>query len=437
MRGIRDILKFQKNHGARDFGAVRNMSLAEKLKLTIGVFAGGLLLSVGLSMIGVLLVFYRLKNDPTAETVAGVYRLLGWGAFTLVFSATAVLAAGSRLVYFIMKDLSASIDVSVNRLKGDASEIHSTSNQIAMAAGEMAQAAEVQASVGAETSASIRQLAEITSHGAKYSRRVLEIGKNSHESALRGKAVVSQMITSLDEVQANNADTIEQMEVTNRQLGNIISVINNIGLKTKVINEIVFQTRLLSFNAAVEAERAGEYGLGFAVVADEIGNLAKMSGAAADEITKLLVESAGRVDGIIESARGRIEEKVGSGKEKVETSVRVAQECVVALDEVVFNISRLAKMAEDIQNGSLDQEAGADEVTQALARFDRASQHVSEISQRSIDAAGALADQAMGSLDRSVNALEALNGGKKEAAVKPSPALQEAAASALKIKTAA
>ncbi len=51
----------------------------------------------------------------------------------------------------------------------------------------------------------------------------------------------------------------------------------DIGDKTKVINDIVFQTKRLSFNASVEAARAGEHGKGFAVVAEEVGNLAQMS----------------------------------------------------------------------------------------------------------------------------------------------------------------
>ena len=54
--------------------------------------------------------------------------------------------------------------------------------------------------------------------------------------------------------------------------------------KVNIINDIVFQTKLLSFNASVEAARAGENGKGFAVVAEEVGNLASVSGKAANEI---------------------------------------------------------------------------------------------------------------------------------------------------------
>ena len=73
-------------------------------------------------------------------------------------------------------------------------------------------------------------------------------------------------------------------------------LISEIGNKTKVINDIVFQTKLLSFNASVEAARAGEHGKGFSVVAEEVGNLAHMSGNSAKEITQLLESSINRVN---------------------------------------------------------------------------------------------------------------------------------------------
>ena len=60
---------------------------------------------------------------------------------------------------------------------------------------------------------------------------------------------------------------------SNKEIQEIVKVIAEIGNKTKVINDIVFQTKLLSFNASVEAARAGENGKGFAVVAEEVGKL--------------------------------------------------------------------------------------------------------------------------------------------------------------------
>ena len=77
-----------------------------------------------------------------------------------------------------------------------------------------------------------------------------------------------------------------------------------------MINDIVFQTKLLSFNASVEAERAGEHGKGFAVVAQEVGNLATMSGESAEEITKILDESVKMVQKLVSSNQVEIEKLV-------------------------------------------------------------------------------------------------------------------------------
>ena len=62
--------------------------------------------------------------------------------------------------------------------------------------------------------------------------------------------------------------------------------------KTQVINDIVFQTQLLSFNASIEAAKAGVHGKGFSVVAEEVGKLAVLSGTAASEISEILKESS-------------------------------------------------------------------------------------------------------------------------------------------------
>jgi methyl-accepting chemotaxis protein len=89
------------------------------------------------------------------------------------------------------------------------------------------------------------------------------------------------------------------MNKSNDEISSIVKVIAEIGDKTKVINDIVFQTKLLSFNASVEAARAGEQGKGFAVVAEEVGNLATMSGKAAEEISSMLGDSMGKVELIV------------------------------------------------------------------------------------------------------------------------------------------
>lgn len=102
------------------------------------------------------------------------------------------------------------------------------------------------------------------------------------------------MIHSITEISESNDRIMSQVADGNRKISEIVQVISEIGNKTKVINDIVFQTKLLSFNASVEAARAGEHGKGFAVVAEEVGNLAQMSGNAAKEISDMLNGSVSR-----------------------------------------------------------------------------------------------------------------------------------------------
>lgn len=82
-----------------------------------------------------------------------------------------------------------------------------------------------------------------------------------------------------------------QFESHYKEIKEILEVIPLIKKKANIIDEIVFKTQLLSFNASIEAERAGENGRGFSVVAQEIGNLAQTSGSAAADISELIKSS--------------------------------------------------------------------------------------------------------------------------------------------------
>lgn len=92
---------------------------------------------------------------------------------------------------------------------------------------------------------------------------------------------MNELSESLSKMQTRVGSGLQEIE-------SISSTIRQIREKAKVINDIVFQTKLLSFNASVEAARAGEHGRGFSVVAQEIGKLAALSGQSASEIEQIL-----------------------------------------------------------------------------------------------------------------------------------------------------
>ena len=108
--------------------------------------------------------------------------------------------------------------------------------------------------------------------------------------------------------------------------------------KNEVMNSIAFKTQLLSFNASIEAARAGQYGKGFAVVAQEVGKLAEMSGRAAIEINKSIQETVKQVKKITSESKQNV--VVGSEASKI-TSDTLDEVVVAILRKLEITVARL------------------------------------------------------------------------------------------------
>ena len=128
--------------------------------------------------------------------------------------------------------------------------------------------------------------------------------------------------------------------------------VNAISEAISVIDQIAFQTNILSLNAAVEAATAGEAGRGFAVVAAEVRNLASRSAEAANEI-KSLVENATA--------------KSNQGKD-------IAALMINGYNKLNTNISNTLSLIKEVENASKEQKYGIEQISDAINTLDRQTQ---------------------------------------------------------------
>jgi len=182
-----------------------------------------------------------------------------------------------------------------------------------------------------ETAASVEEITATIQNSAASIAKMKVIDDVVMNSATSGQELAHQTVTSMEEI--------------NKEVTSIAEAIS-------VIDQIAFQTNILSLNAAVEAATAGEAGKGFAVVAQEVRNLASRSADAAKEI-KDIVENA--------------TSKANEGK-------KIADKMIVGYDDLQSAILQTKEIIDDVSRTSGEQEKGISQINDAIAILDKNTQ---------------------------------------------------------------
>lgn len=272
--------------------------------------------------------------------------------------------------------------------------ISQTTIGLSSAGTQLSQNVTHQAATLQELVTAVDQISAMVGKSADNARQSQTISERGRATALAGKKAVEEMIGAIDEISGSNAAIMNEIEARNQQISEIVHVISEIGTKTKIINDIVFQTKLLSFNASVEAARAGEHGKGFAVVAEEVGNLAQMSGNAAKEIGSLLEGSIQKVESIVEETKIQVARLIVAGRDKVSAGTVIANRCGEVLSEIVDGAEQVNRMIEEISTAGREQALGIAEINKAMVELERMTQQNSAASKQSVAASQDLLKQA-------------------------------------------
>ncbi|MCG3709909.1 methyl-accepting chemotaxis protein [Aliarcobacter butzleri] len=182
-----------------------------------------------------------------------------------------------------------------------------------------------------QTAAALEEITSITKNNTQNALKMANLSNDVKNSVILGEKLANQTNLSMDEI--------------NTQVTAINEAIS-------VIDQIAFQTNILSLNAAVEAATAGEAGKGFAVVAQEVRNLASRSAEAAREI-KDLVENA--------------TSKANQGK-------IISDEMSKGYDNLNKLISETIDIIKDVSVASNEQLQGIEQINDAISMLDRVTQ---------------------------------------------------------------
>ena len=195
----------------------------------------------------------------------------------------------------------------------------------------LSQKASEQAASLEETAAAVEEITSITRNNAQNAIKMATLGETVKSAVINGQKLASKTAISMEEINVK------------------VTAINE---AITIIDQIAFQTNILSLNAAVEAATAGEAGKGFAVVAAEVRNLANRSADAAREI-KSLVEDANT--------------KANEGKE-------ISSEMIKDYEVLNNHISETINIIQDVSVASKEQMSGIEQINDTVTMLDRVTQ---------------------------------------------------------------
>lgn len=295
-------------------------------------------------------------------------------AETLIFTLSATLSVFSLcLAWWISSRLSGSLFEMTGKMGASSKILGGVVEQVGDASEKLSGASQQQSKAVEETSVALEQISTMVTKSADLASEAERATILSSEKAEEGKAIVNQMKASMDSIRMTNDQSAQEMSESNTQVEQILKVIEEVRMKTQVINDIVFQTKLLSFNASVEAARAGEHGRGFSVVAEEVGNLARMSGVAALEINAILEKSTREVSQTVQDTKTRLDRMVGTSQKVIQDGTVVANNCYLALQNIVESSGNVSRLVADITSGSKESAQGIQGITNSLKQIDDAS----------------------------------------------------------------
>ncbi|MEW6096832.1 MAG: methyl-accepting chemotaxis protein [bacterium] len=257
----------------------------------------------------------------------------------------------------------------IHQIKEASIQISSAGSEILATAQEQSSGSSEQAASVAQVTVTVEELSSTSKQIADNADAVVKIAEETLQSAQTGQDGVQDVIAGMEKIKETTeagARRILTLGEKSQKIGEILEIINNIAAETK----------LIAFNAAIEASRAGEAGKGFAVVAAEVK---KLAGNVVDA-TKTIREIAIEIQTLSSQSVMAIEEDV----KKVDIGVGLAQKAGESLEEILDMVDQTTKSAKQISVATQQQRTASEQVVSTMHEIAEVSKQSAASSQQSI-----------------------------------------------------
>jgi len=285
-----------------------------------------------------------------------------------------ILAGGLNLM---TSDLTALI----GRVQKSGLQVNTSSTEIAATSQEQLSTANEIAATTSEIGATSKQISVTSRELVNTMKEVAEVAEKTTALASSGQAGLDRMKRTVQQI-------VEASGSINDRFAVLSGKAANIGMLVTTITKVADQTNLLSLNAAIEAEKAGEYGRGFAVVATEIRRLADQTAVSTSDIEQMVKEMQSAVAAGV----------MGMDKfsEEIRKGVDVVQQVGDELSEIIQQVQTLTPSFESVSEGMQSQSIGAQQISDSLSQLSEAAKQTVDSMRQSNLAIEQLNDAARG-----------------------------------------
>jgi methyl-accepting chemotaxis protein len=266
-----------------------------------------------------------------------------------------------------VKAISQTLNESAQKLSLSANELKEASNDLSSSTKEQYSSVE-------QIASALDEISQMANRSSDNIDNLLNISEENLKSADNSRENILNLAGALKAIEESERMILNQVEHNGEQLNIILTFINDIKNKTKLIDDIVFQTKLLSFNASVEAARAGEQGKGFAVVAEEVGKLASSSGSTSKEISDMLNDGINKINTLLAENSEKINKLIEQGAGNLATGSAYSQDSIRQLDGMASLSKEVKLKVIDTQNAIKEQGIGLSEIAQSSHKFQSSSE---------------------------------------------------------------